>query len=202
MDDGRDATALVSSGAAALDERGPTAAIRRAAARERAGVSAVEAPLGRTFDEAFAELFDLAYRVAFRILGSREDATDVAQEALARAERRWSRLADHPQGWVATVSSNLAIGIWRRTRRQWAVSVPEAGQVADGRVAERLDLVRALRSLPRRQRQVVVLRYLADRPEAEVATLLGCSVGSVKTHATRGLAALRAGLGLPASEGA
>ena len=52
----------------------------------------------------------------------------------------------------------------------------------------------ALRRLPRRQREVVTLRYLADVPEAEVARLLGISAGSVKTHASRGLAALRLGL--------
>jgi RNA polymerase sigma factor (sigma-70 family) len=57
-----------------------------------------------------------------------------------------------------------------------------------------VDLVRALRALPRRQREVVALRYLADRPEAEVADLLGCSAGAVKQHAHRGLAALRARL--------
>ena len=60
---------------------------------------------------------------------------------------------------------------------------------------DRVDLVRALRALPRRQREVVALRYLADRPEAEVADLLGCSAGAVKQHAHRGLAALRARLG-------
>ncbi|MGH9062770.1 MAG: sigma factor-like helix-turn-helix DNA-binding protein [Acidimicrobiales bacterium] len=58
-----------------------------------------------------------------------------------------------------------------------------------------MDLVRGLQSLSRRQRQVVVLRYLADRPAGEVAEVLGCSSGSVKTHATRGLAALRRALG-------
>jgi RNA polymerase sigma factor (sigma-70 family) len=62
-------------------------------------------------------------------------------------------------------------------------------------MAERLDLVRALGRLPKRQRQVVILRYLADRPEEEVARVLGCSVGAVKTHASRGLSALRAELG-------
>ena len=52
-----------------------------------------------------------------------------------------------------------------------------------------------LRSLSRRQREVVALRYLADLPEADVARALGCSVGTVKQHASRGLAALRVALG-------
>ncbi len=61
------------------------------------------------FDQAFERLYRLAYRVAFRILGDRGDAEDVAQEALARAVVRWSRLKDRPEGWVTRVASNLAI---------------------------------------------------------------------------------------------
>lgn len=63
-----------------------------------------------------------------------------------------------------------------------------------GGLVTRLDLVEGLRRLPRRQREVVALRYLADVSEAETARLLGCSTGTVKTHAHRGLAALRLGL--------
>lgn len=64
--------------------------------------------------------------------------------------------------------------------------------VAAGPDPVRVDLYRALVGLPRRQREVVVLRHLADFSEADVAAALGCSVDSVKTHASRGLAALRA----------
>ncbi len=154
----------------------------------------VEPSGASSFSERFDELFDLAYRVAYRILGRQEDAKDVAQEALARAEVRWSRLADAPHGWVAKVAGNLAIGVWRKGRHP-APQSAEAAADPDDRAAERVDLIRALDHLPRRQRQVVILRYLADRPEAAVARLLGCSVGAVKTHASRGLRAMRAELG-------
>jgi RNA polymerase sigma-70 factor (sigma-E family) len=147
------------------------------------------------FESSFEELFDLAYRVAFRILGSREEASDVAQEALARAERRWSRLADSPHGWVVTVSANLAIGVQRKARRKAPRAAAPGSRHVDDYATERLDLVQALGRLPQRQREVVILRYLADRPEAEVAKALGCSVGTVKTHATRGLQAMRIALG-------
>jgi RNA polymerase sigma factor (sigma-70 family) len=152
-------------------------------------------PGGAGFDERFEELFDLAYRVAFRVLGDRDEATDAAQEALARAERRWARLADAPHGWVVRVAANLAIGTVRKRQRRPPVDPARAERAVDEHATERVDLVRALEHLPRRQRQVVVLRYLADRPEAEVARVLGLSLGSVKTHATRGLRAMRDELG-------
>jgi RNA polymerase sigma factor (sigma-70 family) len=63
--------------------------------------------------------------------------------------------------------------------------------VVTPRIDERLDLYAALAKLPRRQRETVVLRYLGDLSEAQTADLIGCSVGSVKTHASRGLAALK-----------
>jgi RNA polymerase sigma-70 factor (sigma-E family) len=147
-----------------------------------------ETPVG--FDDAFHALYRLAYQVAFRILGDRGDAEDVAQEALARAVVRWSRLEDRPEGWVSRVSSNLAIDRLRRRRRTPSTPIGPLG-IVDPQIGERGDLVSALRHLPRRQRQVVVLRYLADLSEAQVALEMGCSVGTVKSHGARGLTALR-----------
>jgi RNA polymerase sigma-70 factor (sigma-E family) len=144
----------------------------------------------RSFEVAFADLYRLAYRVAFRILGDRCDAEDVAQETLARAALRWSRLHERPEGWVCRVASNQAIDRYRRRRRQPHTMAGPVGLV-DERLGERGDLVAALRKLPRRQRAVVVLRYLADFSEEDVALTLGCSVGTVKSQASRGLSALR-----------
>jgi RNA polymerase sigma-70 factor (sigma-E family) len=151
-------------------------------------------PVARSFELAFAGLYRLAYTVAFRIVGDRPEAEDIAQEALARASLRWARLHEHPEGWVSRVASNLAIDRYRRRRRERRLPTGPLG-VVDDRVSERADLVTALRRLPRRQREVVVLRYLADVSEADVAAALGCSAGAVKTHASRGLAALRRHLG-------
>lgn len=147
-----------------------------------------------SFDASFDRLYAVAYRVAFRLTGSREESDDIAQESLARASARWSTVAGYAEAWVATVSGNLAISYWRARRRR--ESAAPGGQPA-GTTAfldERLDLVRALRRLPRRQRGVVVLRYLADWSEADVAAHMGCSVGSVKSQASRGLAILRRSL--------
>jgi RNA polymerase sigma-70 factor (sigma-E family) len=145
-----------------------------------------------TFDLAFDALYQLAYRVAFRVLGDRGDAEDVAQETLARALVRWPQLEDRPEGWITRVAVNQAIDRYRRRRTVAPLTGPVG--VADPHLAERIDLARALRSLPRRQREVVVMRYLADLSEADVAIALGCSIGSVKSHAHRGLAALRRAL--------
>lgn len=147
-----------------------------------------------SFDEAFGELFRAAYKVAFRLLGDRAEAEDVAQEALARTYVRWRTVEPYAAPWACRVATNVAIDRTRKTKRMSRDEAPERG-VYDAYAAERIDLQRALRALPRRQRDVVVLRYLADQSEADVAATLGVSVGSVKTHASRGLAALRTRLG-------
>jgi RNA polymerase sigma factor (sigma-70 family) len=144
------------------------------------------------FDEAYPALYRQAYHVAYRLLGSREDAADAAQEACARAFARWRQVSKHPSpmAWVARVSGNIAIDVHRRratARRNPAADV----EVRAGIDAERIDLHRALDALPRRQRQVVLLRYVADLSEATVAAELNCSLGNVKSLAARGLASLR-----------
>ena len=145
------------------------------------------------FDTAFPALFSGAYRVAYRLLGDREDAADVAQEACARACVRWRRLAGRgdPAPWVTRVAGNLAIDRWRRRRTIASQPLTVAAEIT---TPDRVDLHRALAKLSGRQREVIVLRYFADLPEAAVADALGCSVGTVKQHASRALASLRATL--------
>ena len=141
------------------------------------------------FQSAFNGLYQVAYRVAFRLTGRRTDAEDIAQEALARAYVRWPRINEYPEAWVSRVSMNLAIDGIRRQNQPWAKLLPPP--LVDPPTADRLDLQRALAALPTRQREVVALRYLADLPEETVARALKCSAGTVKQHASRGLAALR-----------
>ena len=156
---------------------------------------------GERFEEAFPDLYRLAYRVSFRVLGDRGDAEDVAQEALAHAHLRWAHLREKPEGWVVTVATNLSIDRHRRRRRLSSL-VNEPLALVDVHMSERIDLARGLRRLPRRQREVVVLRYLADWSERDVALSLGVSAGAVKSHASRGLAALRQYLEAGRAEGA
>lgn len=152
----------------------------------------------RSFDDRFDALAALAYRVAFRLTGDRDLAEDLAQEALARAFQRWRKIEGYDEAWTVRVTTNLVIGRWRR--RDDVANRIENGAAADLGVAERLDLIRALRELPRRQREVVALRYLGDLSERQVATQLGCSPGTVKQHAHRGLKALRDRLDGPGLE--
>lgn len=145
------------------------------------------------FDDRFEVLTAIAYRVAFRLLGDRGEAEEVAQEALARAFARWSVVGRHDEPWVARVATNLAIGRWRRRRptERFAESLHAPRPVDDAHVLDRLALLDALSRLPKRQREVVVLRYLADLPERDVAHAMHTSVGTVKQHAHRALQRLR-----------
>lgn len=148
-----------------------------------------------SFDDAFPSLYKVSYRVSYRILGDRAEAEDVAQDTMAKAYSRWWRLRGDAERWVSRVSANAAIDVWRK-RSRVDLTPDEILQARNGEpIVERLALADALSRLSRRQRDVVVLRYLAGYPEADVAEILDCSVGSVKTHASRGLRALRSTLG-------
>ena len=151
------------------------------------------AGVSESFERHFDELFTLAIKPAWRLLGDRQEAENVAAEVLARALVRWNTLADSPnlRGWVVTVSTNLAIGHLRKTNR----SAPLLGAGPDHRpfpIDDRLDLDSALLTISGRQRDALVMRYYLDYSEAEIAGTMGISVSSVKTHLQRGLHALRA----------
>ena len=151
------------------------------------------------FEEAFDDLFPRAGRLAYRLLGDRAAAEDVAAEAMARAYARWSKVTglSYRDGWVLKVTTNLAIDRLRR-RRPEIVPAP-ADDFEDG-VELRLALNAALLTLAPRQRQAVALRYLGGLSDREVAQALGISLGSVKTHIHRGLNSLRARLGASLEE--
>lgn len=143
-----------------------------------------------TFDERFEELWALAYRVAYRVGGDRELARDIAQDTVFRVACRWPRVEQHALALTARIAGDRAIDAWRRHHRQARGATIDAPPGGVG-VEERAELVEALRRLPARQRQTVVLRYLADLSEAQTARAMGCSEGTVKTHASRALTSLR-----------
>jgi RNA polymerase sigma-70 factor (sigma-E family) len=149
------------------------------------------------FAGCFEELYRVAYRAAYGILGDRTEAEDCAQEASARALVRWRRVHDYAPAFVARVSINLALDRVRATQRTSRNRRGADATTADRfeLAARRRDLAIALAALPKRQREAVVLRYLVDLPEAETAGAMGCTVGTVKSTVSRGLDKLRTELG-------
>jgi RNA polymerase sigma factor (sigma-70 family) len=106
--------------------------------------------------------------------------------------RRWP--PDDTEGYLRRVLYHLAVDEWRRRRRRPELLVPVEPPVEQDRTGEvhlRRDLVTALARLQPRQRAVLVLRYWEQLTEAEAADVLGCSLGTVKSSASRGLARLR-----------
>jgi RNA polymerase sigma factor (sigma-70 family) len=151
-----------------------------------------------TFVDQFSELHRVGYRAAFAVLGRRADAEDCTQEALARALVRWNRVHSYAPAWIARVTTNLALDRTRQTNKTASPGDSTLADAADRHdpVADRRrDLVTAMRALPKRQREAVALRYLADLPENQTASAMGCSIGAVKRHTAKGLQRLRLDLG-------
>jgi len=136
-------------------------------------------------------------RTAHLLTGDRSDAEDLLQVALERLSRHWRRLDGDPDAYVRRTMVNLATDRWRlRNRRPQQARgelLDEHPHGADPhrQVEQRLDLVRALRTLTPRQRAVLVLRYFDDLSEADTARAIGCSIGTVKSTCSRALARLR-----------
>jgi RNA polymerase sigma-70 factor (sigma-E family) len=150
--------------------------------------------LERLLDERGQDLM----RAAVALTGSRADGEDLLQAALERLLRNWRRVATDPEGYLRRTLYNLAADGWR-SRGRWrgrlaefrAQAPTETGREDVAMVDLRDALVRLLYQLPPRQRAVIVLRYWEQRTEAETAALLGCSEGTVKSAASRGLRRLR-----------
>ena len=135
-------------------------------------------------------------RLAYGLTGDQGHAEDVAQAAFARAYASWARVArtGDPDAYVRkiVINENLSRFRKRRVTEDLVGAVPEGpGQAAADVTADSEALLAALRRLGPRQRAVIVLRYWMDMSEAETAAALNCSVGTVKSQASRALATLR-----------
>ncbi|MEV5560817.1 SigE family RNA polymerase sigma factor [Nonomuraea wenchangensis] len=135
-------------------------------------------------------------RTAYLLARDWGAAEDLVQTALLKAWQAWPRLGDEREAYVRKIIVNLHVSWWRRRWRQAELtseSPPDRAQAADHmRQADDRELVwQALGRLPARQRAVVVLRFFEDLTEGRTASMLGCSVGTVKSQASRALAKLR-----------
>jgi RNA polymerase sigma-70 factor (sigma-E family) len=137
-------------------------------------------------------------RFGFMLTGDRAAGEDLVQEALLRCLSSWGRLDPQGvEGYVRKVMSRLAWKAHRHPLRMTSSAgraEPTTADIADTS-SEQSDLRRALSGLPRQQRVVLVLRYWQDLSEAEIAELLGCRQGTVKSRASRAYAQLREELG-------
>jgi len=145
-------------------------------------------------------------RTALLLTGQNQaEAEDLLQLALERAYRHWARVcrSGEPERYVRGILAHASADRWRRLARRAERPLPAAADPAlpdhSAVVADRDYLLRALAALPPRQRAVLVLRYFDDLSEAATADMLGCSVGTVKSQAARGLARLRGPAGPPAA---
>lgn len=146
---------------------------------------------------------DPCFRAVLATVADRHQAEELTAEAFARAWAGWRRLRKHPApaAWVVRTALNTHISWWRRRRREvaWEGGALDAGAVgadsADGdATAADLLLRAALRTLPLRQREVVVLRVFLDLDTKTTAAALGVAPGTVQAHLHRATKALRAEL--------
>jgi RNA polymerase sigma-70 factor (sigma-E family) len=137
-------------------------------------------------------------RLGYGLTGDLQHAEDLAQTAFARAYASWSRVrrADNPDAYLRRIVINSNRSRFRKVRVSELLtdSVPDLARARDegSQPYDRDALMRALLELPYGQRAAVVLRYWMDMTETEAAAVLGCSVGNVKSQASRALAKLRA----------
>lgn len=148
-------------------------------------------PAGLGFEEFYSAYRDSVYRAVLVATRNPDQAEDAVQEAFMRAYDRWDTVQRHerPRAWVSRVALNVATSWWRRNRREHG-EPPDRPAAPDARPLDE-HLVRLVWALPKRQRQVVALRILADLSIAETATLLGLAEGTVKATLHRALATLR-----------
>jgi RNA polymerase sigma-70 factor (sigma-E family) len=160
-----------------------------AVARTGAGASSAE-----RFDAFVAARGDALWRTAWLLTGDRYTAEDLVQTALAKAWPKWPGIGEESrfEAYVRRTLFTTYVGWWRR---KWNGERPtehppeRPAHMTD--IEGGHDLLRALAALPRMQRAVVVCRWFDDLTEAQTAERLGISTGTVKSHSSRALAALR-----------
>ncbi|MFC4034259.1 SigE family RNA polymerase sigma factor [Streptomyces polygonati] len=149
------------------------------------------------FEEFVAARGPRLLRVAWLLTGDAHLAEDLLQTVLARVWPKWGRIADeNPEAYVRKALVHTHASWWRRKWRgevPHGDNLPDRAAIADPFADVDLEqaLAAAIRSLPPRQRAVVVLRFFEDLSVAETAQVLGCSEGTVKSQASKALRTLR-----------
>ncbi|GAB2781106.1 SigE family RNA polymerase sigma factor [Nocardioides salsibiostraticola] len=157
------------------------------------------------FDEFVTARSTSLLRTAYLLTHDHALAEDLLQTALTKAWFAWDRIEGRPEPYLRKVLVNTYASWWRR---KWNGEVatdelPERAPASDHSETASIgqDLWRAMDTLPRRQRAVIVLRYFEDLTEAQTAEMLDCSVGTVKSQTSKALSKLRIDPALASSEG-
>jgi RNA polymerase sigma-70 factor, ECF subfamily len=151
------------------------------------------------FDDFYTRGYRRCTALGYALTGSVVDADDLVQEAFSTAYRRWSEIAayDDPLAWVRKVMVNNAMSRGRRLRRE-VLAMARFGnrpQLVAAAIDERdRELWHLVSTLPKQQAAAIALHYVDDLSVASIATVLGCSEGTVKTHLSRGRHALAASM--------
>jgi RNA polymerase sigma-70 factor (sigma-E family) len=159
---------------------------------------------GMRFDDFAAERLPALLNYAVLLTGDRESARDLVQEVLTRALIKWDRIeaVDQPYAYVRRMLTNEHLS-WRRRRRVPTVPLrDEPGPSVDPPPPPDDEMWRLLAGLPRQQRAVLVLRYYEGLTDREIAGVLGCRPVTVRSNASRALAALRIEIAARTIEGA
>ncbi|MBT2402164.1 SigE family RNA polymerase sigma factor [Streptomyces sp. ISL-87] len=167
-----------------------------------AAATAEKAVVAGTTVDHLTETYQAHYRsllgLAALLLDDTASCEDVVQEAFIRVHSARNRVRDRDKtlAYLRQTVVNLSRSALRRRilgLKLLSKPMPDMASAEEGAYdqLERDDLIKAMRGLQRRQREVLVLRYFADMTEAQVAETLGISLGSVKAYGSRGIAALR-----------
>jgi len=160
----------------------------------------------RTAADGLEELYvrhaPAGFRLALLLTGDRALAEDIVQDAFVRVVGRMGHLRSGAsfEAYLRRTIVNLTKNTWRRRsveRAHGADALPEIRDVesADGVVVERIMVLRTLRALPERQRTAIVLRFYEDLPEGDIASIMRCPAGTVRSLISRGVAAMRDQIG-------
>jgi RNA polymerase sigma-70 factor (ECF subfamily) len=169
---------------------GGSTAAGRGMADETSWITRIPGPFEELFQEEYRQMAALAYALT----GRWDVAEDLAQEAFLRAHRDWARVGamEYPGAWLRRVVTNLAISRWRRLRSEAIVALRLHSEAAvPPPEPDHAAFWDEVRGLPKRQRQVIALRYVEDLTVGEIARILGVADGTVKALLHHGRSRLR-----------
>jgi RNA polymerase sigma-70 factor (sigma-E family) len=159
------------------------------------------------YDDFYAALWPRLVRTAYAVSGDLGVAEDAVQSAFAKAYRSWRRISrmHAPEAYLRRMTVNEVLNDRRLARRRHEVTSADPPDRAttggDDDALEHGELWRVVSALPPRQRAVLVLRYYEDLSEQQIAEVLGCRPGTVKSQASAAIATLRSRLDRPSRAG-